>query len=184
MLNIKLSQNFNSPFKSFSIIDFWHRWHISLSNFLTNFVFTPWIMSLKKINFAKTMFILLLVFLLAGLWHGPSWTFVVFGLMHGLGLIINHCFRKFVAFKINKFFSWFITFNYINITFLMFRSENISDFVRILIKMIDYKFIFNQQHFNIDISYSHLIILILSIIICFYFNNSNFLIDKFKREKY
>ncbi len=184
MLNLKLSQNFNSPLKSFSIIDFWHRWHMSLSNFLTNFVFTPWIMSLKKINFAKTMFILLLVFLLAGLWHGPSWTFVFFGLMHGLALIINHCFRKFANFKINRFFSWFITFNYINVTFLMFRSENISDFFTIFLKMIDYKFIFNQGHFNLDISYNQIIILILSIIICFYFNNSNYLIGKFKREEY
>jgi len=184
MLNIKLAQNFNSPFKSFSIIDFWHRWHMSLSNFLTNFVFTPWIMSLKEINFVKTMFILLLVFLLAGLWHGPSWNFVIFGLMHGLGLIVNHCFRKFSGFKINNLFSWFITFNYINITFLMFRSENISDFVKIFLKMIDYKFIFDQQYFDLDLSYSHLFILIFSIVICFYFKNSNFLIDKFQREKY
>lgn len=182
MLNIKLAQNFNSPFKSLSIIDFWHRWHMTLSNFLTNFVFTPWIMSLKKINFTKTMIILLIVFLLAGLWHGPSWTFIVFGLMHGLGLILNHCFRKFTSFKIKKFFSWFITFIYINFTFLMFRSENLNDFLRIFTKMLDYKFIINNHYFNIDISNQQLIILIFSTIICFYFNNSYYLIDKFKRE--
>ena len=182
MLNIKLAQNFNSPFKSLSIIDFWHRWHITLSNFLTNFVFTPWIMSLKKINFIKTMIILLIVFLLAGLWHGPSWTFVVFGLLHGLGLILNHCFRKFTLFKINKFFAWFLTFNYINLSFLMFRSENLNDFLRIFTKMLDYKFIIYNHYLNIDISNHQLIILILSMIICFYFNNSNYLIGKFKRE--
>ena len=182
MLNIKLAQNFNSPFKSLSIIDFWHRWHITLSNFLTNFVFTPWIMSLKKINFIKTMIILLIVFLLAGLWHGPSWTFVVFGLLHGLGLILNHCFRKFTLFKINKFFAWFLTFNYINLSFLMFRSENLNDFLKIFTKMLDYKFIIYNHYLNIDISNHQLIILILSMIICFYFNNSNYLIGKFKRE--
>tara|TARA_B110000240_G_scaffold197049_1_gene250983 strand:- start:748 stop:1785 length:1038 start_codon:yes stop_codon:yes gene_type:complete len=182
MLNIKLSQNFNSPFKSCSIIDFWHRWHMTLSNFLTNFVFTPWIMSLRSINFLKTMLILLLVFILAGLWHGPSWTYVVFGLLHGFGLIINHIFRKFIFFKIHSLLSWFITFNFINITFLMFRSENIFDFIMIFKQMIDFKYLFNEN-FNISgISFNHLFILILSMIICFYFKNSNYLIGKFNRE--
>ena len=182
MLNIKLSQNFNSPFKSCSIIDFWHRWHMTLSNFLTNFVFTPWIMSLRSINFLKTMLILLLVFILAGLWHGPSWTYVVFGLLHGFGLIINHSFRKFISFKIHSLLSWFITFNFINITFLMFRSENIFDFIMIFKQMIDFKYLFNEN-FNISgISFNHLFILILSMIICFYFKNSNYLIGKFNGE--
>ena len=182
MLNIKLAQNFDSPYKSCSIIDFWHRWHITLSNFLTNFVFNPWILSLKKVNFLKTMLILLFVFILAGLWHGPSWTFVFFGLMHGLGLIVNHCFRKFLGIKLNRLFAWFLTFNYINITFLMFRAESVSEFVYILTKMINYKLVSFQQNFIIDISFTQIVILILSIIVCFYFNNSNFLIGKSTRE--
>ena len=145
-------------------------------------VLTPWIMSLRSINFLKTMLILLLVFILAGLWHGPSWTYVFFGLLHGFGLIINHSFRKFISFKIHSLLSWFITFNFINITFLMFRSQNISDFIKIFKQMIDFKYLFNEN-FNISgISFNHLFILILSMIICFYFKNSNYLIGKFNRE--
>ena len=102
--------------------------------------------------------------------------------MHGLGLIVNHCFRKFLGIKLNRLFAWFLTFNYINITFLMFRAESVSEFVYILTKMINYKLVSFQQNFIIDISFTQIVILILSIIVCFYFNNSNFLIGKSTRE--
>ena len=178
MLNIRLLQNFNSPLKSTSIIDFWHKWHITLSNFITNYVFTPWIMSFKKINFIKTMFVLFLVFLLAGLWHGPSWTFVIFGMMHGLALIINHAYKKKFPYKINSFLSWFLTFNFVNISFLMFRSESIADFLIILGKMFTFGNSYSVNNINSDISIFNSSILLLSFAVCFCFKNSNYLIDK------
>jgi len=90
MLNIVLPQNFNSPFKSTSIINFWQRWHITLTNFLTNFIYYPLLKSINKINFFNSMIATIFVFFIAGIWHGPSWNFVLFGLFHGFGLVINH----------------------------------------------------------------------------------------------
>ena len=96
MFNILLPQNFNSPLKSTSIINFWQRWHMTLTSFLTNYLYTPWVKSLKEITFIKSMLILFIVFILAGFWHGPSWNFIFFGMFHGIGLIINHVYRQFI----------------------------------------------------------------------------------------
>ena len=72
MMNIYLPQNFNSPYKSTSIINFWQRWHITLTHFLTNYIYSPILRSFKNINFFNSMVSILVVFLIAGLWHGPS----------------------------------------------------------------------------------------------------------------
>ena len=135
LFNINLPQNFNSPYKATGIIDFWQRWHITLTFFLTNYLYNPLLKSLKNLTFFKSMICTLFVFLIAGLWHGPSWLFVIFGAMHGLGLVVNQTFKKTSSFKLNKIFSQFLTFIYINISFIFFRSENIESAIR-LIKQI------------------------------------------------
>ena len=99
LFNIKLPLNFNSPYKATGIIDFWQRWHITLTSFLTNYIYTPLLRSFKNLNFFKSMVATLIVFLIAGLWHGPSWLFVIFGAIHGTGLIINHIYRDFSILK-------------------------------------------------------------------------------------
>ena len=124
LFNIRLPQNFNSPYKALGIINFWQRWHITLTNFLTNYIYYPWVKSLKNLTFFKAMLITFAVFILTGIWHGPSWLYVVFGCLHGLGLVINHSFKKFFKLNLNKYISWFITFNYINFAFIFFRSQS------------------------------------------------------------
>ena len=95
LFNIVLPLNFNSPYKATGIIDFWQRWHITLTSFLTNYIYTPMLRSFKNLNFLKSMMATFIVFLIAGLWHGPSWLFVIFGALHGIGLIINHIYRRY-----------------------------------------------------------------------------------------
>lgn len=168
MLGIHLPQNFNSPFKATSIIDFWHRWHITLSNFLNNYVLNPLVRSLEKITFFKLMFSILIVFTLAGLWHGPSWNFLVFGIFHGIGIIINHVYKKFIDIKLNKFFAIFLTFNYVNISFLIFRAETLSEFYFILSKMFLPSIGADIYDFN-----NNLILLIVSFVICFFCKNTH-----------
>ena len=191
MMNIYLPQNFNSPYKSTSIIDFWQRWHITLTHFLTNYIYSPILRSLKSINFLNSMITILIVFLIAGLWHGPSWNFVIFGVFHGFGLIINHFYKNYINFKIPRIISWFITFNFVNISFVFFRSEKISNSITILIKMFNIDF-FTHQNFNfikneyflIFINDLNLIICFsLSLIICFYFRNSYELLDEKKNKQ-
>lgn len=173
MMHIYLPKNFNSPFKSRSIIDFWHRWHITLSNFLNNFVLIPLLRSFSQINHFNSMLSILFVFTLAGLWHGPSWNFLFFGIIHGVGLIINHSYRKFINLKVNKIFSIFLTFNFVNISFLMFRSETLDQFFLIFKKMFSFQI---TSIDNFDLNY--LLLISFSFIICFYFNNINNLIKK------
>jgi len=135
LLNIKLPINFNSPLKAKSLIDFWQRWHITLSRFITIYIYTPLIRSFNKFTFHKAMFATFITFVIAGLWHGASWMFVIFGLLHGLGLVINHYWKK-SKFKLNNLIAWVITFNYINFSFIFFRAKELEDAIKILKGMV------------------------------------------------
>jgi len=95
MFRINLPFNFDSPYKSQSIIEFWRRWHISLSRFLRDYLYIPLGGNLhgdtmRNLNIAITM-------LLGGLWHGAGWTFVIWGGLHGIYLVVNHYWSKMVA---------------------------------------------------------------------------------------
>jgi alginate O-acetyltransferase complex protein AlgI len=91
MLGIVLPLNFDSPYKSASIIDFWRRWHITLSQFLRDYLYVP--LGGNRKGPARRYMNLMLTMLLGGLWHGASWTFVVWGGLHGAYLLINHAWR-------------------------------------------------------------------------------------------
>lgn len=91
MFGIILPINFNSPYKSTSIIEFWRRWHITLSTFLRNYLYIP--LGGNRHGGRRRYINLILTMLLGGLWHGANWTFIVWGLLHGLYLAINHGMR-------------------------------------------------------------------------------------------
>ena len=131
LFNIKLPINFNSPLRATSIIDFWQRWHITLSNFITTYIYTPIVRSFNKVTFHKAMFATVVTFLIAGLWHGSAWTFVMFGGLHGIGLVVNHYWKK-TKLKLNVFLAWFITFNFVNMTLVIFRAKEWDDALKIL----------------------------------------------------
>ena len=122
---LKLPQNFNSPFKSLSVIEFWSRWHITLSQFITTYVFTPTVRLFNKISFEKMMLATLISMLISGVWHGDDWTFVLYGLIHGFALIFNHL-RKKKKKKLSPKMAWFFTFVFINLGLVIFRSASIS----------------------------------------------------------
>ena len=134
LFNIKLPQNFNSPYKATGMIDFWKRWHMTLTNFITTYIYTPIIKSFDKLTFQKAMFATVITFLIAGLWHGASWMFVIWGGLHGFGVVINHYWKKYKI-KMNKILAWFITFNFINITFVFFRAKELDDAMKVLSSM-------------------------------------------------
>ena len=92
MIGIKLPLNFNSPYKAQSIIEFWRRWHMTLSRFLRDYLYFA-LGGNKKGN-ARRYVNLFLTMLLGGIWHGAGWTFIVWGLLHGSYLMINHAWRK------------------------------------------------------------------------------------------
>jgi alginate O-acetyltransferase complex protein AlgI len=92
MLSIRLPVNFNSPYKSAGIIEFWRRWHISLSAFLRDYLYIP--LGGNRQGRARRYLNLFITMLLGGLWHGANWTFMLWGGLHGLYLSINHAFRR------------------------------------------------------------------------------------------
>ncbi len=134
IFNIKLPINFNSPYKATSIQDFWRRWHITLSRFLRDYIYIPLGGNKKgELNTYKNIFI---TFLLGGIWHGAGWTFVIWGMLHGIGLIIYKIWKRF-GFRLPTILAWFITFIFINITWVFFRAKDLNNAFNVLKGMIN-----------------------------------------------
>lgn len=129
LFNIKLPINFNSPYKALNIQDFWRRWHITLSRFLKDYIYIP-LGGNKKSTF-YTYQNILITFLLGGLWHGAGWTFVFWGFLHGVALVLHRIWQRF-NFSMPKFIAWLITFNFVNISWIFFRAKDFSDALKVL----------------------------------------------------
>jgi len=129
LFNIKLPINFNSPYKSTSIQDFWRRWHMTLSRFLKDYLYIP--LGGNRKGETRTYFNLFITFLLGGIWHGAGWTFVLWGSLHGIALMIHRFWQK-LGFTLHIFLAWFITFNFLNVTWVFFRAENFDDALKVL----------------------------------------------------
>ena len=135
IFNIKLPINFNSPYKAKNIQDFWRRWHITLSRFLRDYIYIP--LGGSKAGDIRTYSNLMITFILGGLWHGAGWTFIFWGFLHGFALITHKVWNHF-GFKFNRFFAWFITFNFVNISWIFFRAKEWDDAIKVLSAMLDY----------------------------------------------
>jgi alginate O-acetyltransferase complex protein AlgI len=129
IFNITLPINFNSPYKALDIQDFWRRWHITLSRFLTQYIYIP--LGGNRKGKVRTYINILIVFLVSGFWHGAGWTFVFWGLLHGVAMCINRLWKAH-GFKLNNIFSWFITFNFVNIAWVFFRATTFGDAMKVL----------------------------------------------------
>ena len=141
MLNIQLPINFNQPYKATSIIEFWRRWHMSLSQFLRDYLYIP-LGGNKNGPFAR-YFNLFVTMVLGGLWHGAGFTFILWGAMHGVLLIINHCWRQFIKLdqtqwllkSIQLALGWLLTFLSVVVAWVIFRAETIDSAQSILSSM-------------------------------------------------
>ena len=120
--NIQLPQNFDSPYRALTIADFWKRWHITLTRFFTRYLYTP--LGGSRRGTLRTCLNVMLVFLVSGLWHGASWTFVVWGLLHGVAQVLCRLGKKTVA-KLHPAISWLATFAFINVTWVIFRAPTL-----------------------------------------------------------
>ncbi len=195
LFNIKLPINFNSPYKALSIQDFWRRWHMTLSRFLRDYVYIP-LGGNKKGNM-RIYGNLMATFILGGLWHGAGWTFIFWGFLHGLALSIHRVWHNF-GFRLPKVIAWFITFNFINITWVFFRAKEWDDAIKVLCGMFgmtglvlpsffktyvdsfgQFNIKFEGLLINIDGEYNTLIWLLIGFCIIF-MKNSTYFIENFK----
>ena len=127
-LGIQLPINFDSPYRATSIIEFWRRWHISLSTFLRDYLYVP--LGGSRRGRARRYLNLLLTMLLGGLWHGAAWTFVVWGALHGLFLVINHLWRRDVgpspSGRLQRLAGGVLTFTAVTVAWVVFRAESLE----------------------------------------------------------
>ena len=139
MVGIFLPLNFNAPYKAISIIDFWRRWHMTLSQFLRDYLYIPLGGNrrgrvLRYVNLMVTM-------ALGGLWHGAAWTFVAWGVLHGVYLCINHAWNNYgpaVAPRFTRLANlaaFALTFLAVVVAWVLFRADSMASAISILTKM-------------------------------------------------
>lgn len=133
MFNIRLPFNFNSPYRAVNIQDFWRRWHITLSRFLRDYVYIP--LGGNRHSEGNTLKNLMATFLIGGIWHGAGWTFVIWGFLHGLAMLIHRVWQK-TEIMMPRVLAWFLTFNFINFTWIFFRAKNFEDALNLIKGML------------------------------------------------
>jgi len=158
VMGFDLMKNFNNPFTSQNITEFWRKWHISLSTWFNDYLFTPLVIKFRDFGILGIALSLLITFAISGLWHGAGWTFIIYGLLHGLALvyeIFTKKKRKLLKEKINPFFyqnlSIVLTFLFVSFSWIFFRSENINKAVKIIKKLFSFTFSLNLTQISADL---------------------------------
>lgn len=123
MLGFDLPVNFNSPYRALSITDFWKRWHITLTNFFRQYLYIP--MGGNRKGRFRTYLNNFLIFLISGLWHGANLTFLIWGAIHGIGIIISKLIGGFTK-KWPKVIRFALTFAFINLSWVIFRAPDLT----------------------------------------------------------
>ena len=177
MMNINLETNFLRPYLASSFIEFWRRWHISLSTWLRDYLYIP--LGGNRKGQVVTIINILIVMLVGGLWHGASFNFIVWGFFHGILLCVNHL--KIFYIPNNIFLlqplKILFTFLMVSLLWIFFRTNEIGDALRIVELIFtrdNYFKNINYDLFNMVIAYANIIILLIIELI----NESNFRVNK------
>ncbi|MDO5314995.1 MAG: MBOAT family O-acyltransferase [bacterium] len=125
MMGFKFPENFNDPYTSRSVTEFWKRWHMTLGNFIMNYLYIP--IGGNRKGKGRMYLNLWLCFLLSGLWHGASWTFVLWGAFHGLFICADKLFLKDLLKKAGKWPAVILTFFVVNMGWVLFRVDTAAD---------------------------------------------------------
>jgi alginate O-acetyltransferase complex protein AlgI len=143
LFGIRLPVNFASPYKADSIIEFWHRWHITLSRFLRDYLYVP--LGGNRKGRGRRYVNLLITMVLGGFWHGAGWTFVIWGSLHGVYLIINHLWRALrrssggrseLSTSLGRWLGQALTFVAVVLAWVFFRSEDVGAALHMLLAMV------------------------------------------------
>ncbi len=151
LFGVRIPVNFLSPLKATSIVELWRRWHISLMNFLRDYVYMPLSMMLARHAARRRlgkwpMFLLAVVipvnvtFLVSGIWHGAGWTFIVFGIFTGLAMTVESAWRRAAMPRLPLLAAWFLTMLVFLISIVFFRSADLATAQRILTAMASVSF--------------------------------------------
>lgn len=134
MFNIKLPLNFNAPYRACDFQDFWRRWHMTLNRFLTQYLYIP--LGGSRRGEVRTLVNIFIVFLVSGIWHGAGWTFIVWGILHGITMIVNRLWKKYGV-TLPNWIAIPLTFIFVNIFWVFFRADSLSDAMLIVSSMFN-----------------------------------------------
>ena len=143
MIGIELPRNFNLPYLSHNVTEFWKRWHITLSNWLQEYVYIS--LGGNRKGKIKTYLNLVLTMLIGGLWHGANWTYIIWGFLHGIALVIHKVWMKLTKSgekkhsTIGNIFAIIVTFLFINFCWIFFRAESIEKSFIIIRRIFSFK---------------------------------------------
>lgn len=162
MFGFDFLENFNYPFISKSIKEFWRRWHISLSSFFRDYVYIP--LGGNRVSRGRWIFNLLIVWSLTGLWHGDSWNFILWGLYFAILLIIENLFFQNILSKLPALIQHIYAKFFIIISFVIFNNENIKDLWSSLYNMFNFRGLDLYNDFSTYYLKSYTVLLIVSVI--------------------
>lgn len=162
MFGFDFLENFNYPFISKSIKEFWRRWHISLSTFFRDYVYIP--LGGNRVSRGRWIFNLLIVWSLTGLWHGDSWNFILWGLYFAILLIIENLFLQNILSKLPALIQHIYAKFFIIISFVIFNNENIKDLWSSLYNMFNFRGLDLYNDFSTYYLKSYTVLLIVSMI--------------------
>ncbi len=130
IFNIHIVWNFNSPFKSPDIQEFWRRWHMSLSRFLRDYIYIP--LGGSKVSEFRNYFNIFITFVIGGIWHGAGWTFLIWGTLTGIGIVIHKIWKEKLKMSMTDSMGIICTFLFTLITSVFFRANSVKDALEIL----------------------------------------------------
>lgn len=136
LFDIQLMSNFNSPLLSESITDFWRKWHISLSNWVRDYIYIP--LGGNRVGKLRTYINLMVAFIIVGIWHGASYNFIIWGFLHGMMMVIERVFKLNITarYSIIRLIKTIVTFSIVMLIFISFRIENIHQLFTIYSKIL------------------------------------------------
>ncbi len=171
MFGIKFPENFNSPYRSTNIIEFWRRWHITLSRFLKDYVYIS--LGGNKQGELKRYRNLILTMLIGGLWHGARWNFVIWGALHGIALALNHFYSKTKKtshikpfFLLSNLIGFIFTFLFVNLAWIYFRTDHLRAASQLFTNLLGYE----QASTRLLSSFPYLLLSIAFVLILFFPN--------------
>ena len=129
LLGITLPLNFAQPYLSSNLKEFWRRWHISLSSFIRDYIYIP--LGGNRTGFAWSQMNLLIAMLISGIWHGVGIGFVIWGLIHGLGMVLCNLFQRFFSYKVHPILAYSLTFGFVAFAWVFFKASSTEQALRI-----------------------------------------------------
>ena len=177
MFNIILPVNFISPYRAANIKEFWDTWHITLGRFLSQFIYFP--LGGSKKGKIRSYVNLMAVFFVSGVWHGAYWMMILWGVLHGLGVLVHRIWSRELKLKMPRLLGVFITFSFLCLSIGLFKSSTWQQAKRAYLGFVNFNRL-QMQEFSRKFEFDTLLLFVVAFIIIFFFKPANSYRENFK----